>query len=63
VTATISLTAGSQPESMIAVAARLATSLASLEAQTLAQREALAQRPRLSPTQVCNFRGIPRASL
>jgi hypothetical protein len=48
---------------MIAVAARLATSLASLEAQILAQREALAQPPRLSPTQVCNFRGIPRASL
>jgi hypothetical protein len=43
VTATISLVAGSQPDGLIAAAARLGTSIASLEAQISVQREALAQ--------------------
>jgi uncharacterized protein YukE len=43
VTATISLVAGSQPVGLIAAAARLGASIASLEAQISAQREALAQ--------------------
>ena len=42
-TATISLVAGSQPEGMIAAAARLTASIASVEAQVAAQRAALAQ--------------------
>ena len=42
-TATISLVAGSQPDGLIAAAARLGASIASLEAQISAQRDALAQ--------------------
>lgn len=42
-TATISLVAGSQPEGMIAAAARLTGSITSVEAQLAAQRVALAQ--------------------
>ena len=42
-TATISLVAGSRPNGLIAAAARLGASIASLEAQVSAQREALAQ--------------------
>jgi len=43
VTATISLVAGSQPDGMLTAAARLRTSVASVEAQVAAQRTALAQ--------------------
>jgi Alpha/beta hydrolase len=43
VTATISLVGGSQPDGLIAAAARLGASIASLEAQISAQREALTQ--------------------
>jgi len=43
VTATISLVAGSESEGMLAAAARLASSIASLQARTAAPREALAQ--------------------
>ena len=42
-TATVSLVAGSRPDGLTAAAARLGSSVASLEAQIAAQREALAQ--------------------
>jgi uncharacterized protein YukE len=43
VTATISLVAGSQPEGMIAAAARMTASITTVEAQNAAQRAALAR--------------------